>query len=448
MKTIGLDIGTTSISAVVLDTGLQTVLTSRTIPNGSFIKTENDWERIQDASVLADKAVRLLEELVSENPDVEAIGLTGQMHGIVYLDPEGQALSPLYTWEDGRGDLPVDGGPSSVRIIQDRCSLPVATGYGLVTHLYHTRTGQVPAGARTVCTIPDYIGMKLTGRTQPLLNSTMAASFGFFDLKQGSFNRDAIRKCGMDPSILPEVTGEVRPLGTYRGLPVMTALGDNQASFFGAAGMEKEAWLLNVGTGGQISVLSDTVFEAPGVEARPYLQGKFLLAGSTLCCGRAYAILENFFRTYAAALNGEAKEQYQVMEKLIHQQDVSLDRMQVITKFGGTRIDHTVRGSILNISENNFTPAGMIMGVLTGISQELYDWYNIIHKGTGLEIKRLLGSGNGVRKNRTLNRIFSEMFGSSLELSKYEEEAASGAAVACTFLEKQEGEGHSFAKTG
>ena len=66
------------------------------------------------------------------------------------------------------------------------------------------------------------------------------------------------------------------------------------------------------------------------------------------------------------------------------------------------------------------------------MSQELYDWYHIIHKGTGIEIKRLLGSGNGLRNNQTLNRIFSQMFGSSVELSKYDEEAASGAAAACT----------------
>ena len=435
MKTIGLDIGTTSISAVVMDTDSRDILTSRTIPNGSFIATRNEWERIQDVSKLTARAEELLEELLNENPDVETIGLTGQMHGIVYLDQEGSPLSPLYTWEDGRGDLQGADGLSSVAFIRKKYDLPVATGYGLVTHLYHVRSGLVPDKAAAVCTIPDYVGMKLTGRKRPLLNSTMAASFGFFDLSKGGYDIEAVSGCGMDPGILPEVTGEVEILGTYKGRPVLTAIGDNQASFFGAAGMDRGTWLLNVGTGGQISVLSDTVFEAPGVEARPFFKGLFLLAGSTLCSGRAYAILEKFFRAYAQALDKEAGEQYQVMEKLVHSQEALPDQMKVVTKFGGTRIDPSVRGSITNISENNFTPAGMILGTLTGISDELFEWYRIIHEGTGIEIKKLLGSGNGVRKNRILRDIFSGMFGSGIELSEFEEEAAAGAAYACTLAE-------------
>ena len=38
--------------------------------------------------------------------DIAVIGITGQMHGIVYTDCNGMAISPLYTWQDGRGNLP------------------------------------------------------------------------------------------------------------------------------------------------------------------------------------------------------------------------------------------------------------------------------------------------------------------------------------------------------
>ena len=41
-------------------------------------------------------------------PDIERIGVTGQMHGILYLDGEGNAVSPLYTWQDARGDAPCE----------------------------------------------------------------------------------------------------------------------------------------------------------------------------------------------------------------------------------------------------------------------------------------------------------------------------------------------------
>lgn len=45
---------------------------------------------------------RLIESLLHRCPTIKAIGFTGQMHGIVYMDKDGRLLSPLYTWEDNR----------------------------------------------------------------------------------------------------------------------------------------------------------------------------------------------------------------------------------------------------------------------------------------------------------------------------------------------------------
>lgn len=78
MKVIGIDIGTTTVSAVVLEPdghGGQKLLTSRTIANGSFLKGA-DRERIQDAEKLTDKAKAVLDELLAAYPETEAIGLT------------------------------------------------------------------------------------------------------------------------------------------------------------------------------------------------------------------------------------------------------------------------------------------------------------------------------------------------------------------------------------
>ena len=86
MKSIGIDIGTTTISLVVLDTEKKMVLESRTISNGTFIETGNAWERIQEPVKIIEKTVGVLNELLAAHKDVETIGLTGQMHGIVYLE--------------------------------------------------------------------------------------------------------------------------------------------------------------------------------------------------------------------------------------------------------------------------------------------------------------------------------------------------------------------------
>ncbi|MCM1135746.1 MAG: FGGY family carbohydrate kinase [Clostridium sp.] len=434
MQAIGIDIGTTTISGVVIDAESRKTLLSKTVENGSFIKTDREWERIQDAELIVEKAGRLLEELLEACEEAGSIGLTGQMHGILYVDKKGKCISPLYTWQDGRGNLAEPGGKSLAEEIYDKSKVTAASGYGLVTHLYNLKKNQTDAeeGA-ALCTIADYFGMVLTGRRAPLLHVSMADSLGFFDGKKGEFLRDTLVETGVNPAILPDVTKKLEILGRYKGIPVTAAIGDNQAGFLGAVGMEEDTLLVNMGTGGQISVLSDQYFKAPGIEARPYLDGKYLLAGATLCGGRAYAILESFFRSYFLAACGEEKAQYDVMEKLAEQGLADLDKLRVATTFRGTRTNPELRGSITGIDEDNFTPQALICGVLQGMARELYDLYGLICEGTGIQVKRLIASGNGLRKNRVLWEIFSRIFQAELTLSPCEEEAAYGAAVASSF---------------
>ena len=86
-------------------------------------------------------------------------------------------------------------------------------------------------------------------------------------------------------------------------------------------------------------------------------------------------------------------------------------------------------GSITNLSADNFTPAAFVYGTLEGMSRELYQMYQTIQSGTGMQIKRMVGSGNGLRKNPVLCEIVEEMFGAKLALAECEEEAATGAAL-------------------
>ncbi len=183
MKAIGIDIGTTTISTVVVQTDNMEVIESKTIQNGSFIKTEQEWERIQDAALIIHKAKEVLDDFLKRYDDIGSIGLTGQMHGILYLNQEGGCISPLYTWQDGRGNLVGFEGKTLVQEINEKYGIRTAAGYGLVTHIYNMRKNLVPAGCVSFCMVSDYLGMVLTGRRQPLLHSSMAASLGFFNSK-------------------------------------------------------------------------------------------------------------------------------------------------------------------------------------------------------------------------------------------------------------------------
>ena len=443
MKALGLDIGTTTISAVVVGMEEREILKAYTIPNGSFIETDLPWEKIQDPDKIMQKALGLLEEILQEHQDIGVIGLTGQMHGIVYLDENGKHISPLYTWQDGRGNIPVEkilsedpvpedalseAGRSICGILEEEYGVKAHTGYGLVTHLYNCRNNLVPEGAAKVCTIMDYLGMRLTGRRTPLMHSSNAASLGLYDAKKNGFRADILQKAGADADILPEVTDDFISVGSYKGIPVSAAIGDNQASFLGSVENAADSVLVNMGTGGQISVLSDTYFTAKGIEARPFVKGHYLLAGSSLCGGRAYALLEHFFRSYAEAAGITGVDNYSVMGKILDEKNDG-EKLKVNTTFSGTREKPEKRGSIKNIGTENFTPKALIGGVLEGMAEELYKMYRKIEKGLAGPKTRMVASGNGIRKNRHLQEVMSEKFGMGLELAKREEEAAYGAAV-------------------
>ena len=426
MKTLGLDIGTTTVSAVVVENG--TLLSSVTKKNGYFIDTGEPFAKCQDVARIEETAFSALEELLSLYPDVSAIGVTGQMHGILYLDENGIPLSPLYTWQDGRGDLPYLDGESYASYLSKKTGYALATGYGCVTHFYNQENGLVPEGAVVFSTIHDYIAMRLSGLTRPVTDPTDAASFGLFDVEAGAFDNEALKALGIDSSMLPALSDGVF-IGKYQGkIAVAAAIGDNQASFLGTTGGKREGMLLNVGTGSQFSAYSDVYITADDLETRPFPGGGYLLVGASLCGGRAYALLEKFFRETAAMLGVDCARAYDAMDALAAKSESVTDPITVTPLFSGTRKNPSLRGSIENLSTENFTPRHLITGMMEGMARELYEMYRS-YLASGGTPSMLYGSGNGLRVNPYLQKCFEKLFETPLTLSNAKEEAATGAAL-------------------
>lgn len=427
MKALGLDIGTTSISAVVYDSNIG-VLEARSAKNDSFLPGES-WERLQDPDKIFHTALSLLDTLLKTHTSVAALGVTGQMHGIVYLDSCGNPVSPLYTWQDGRGDLPYSDGYSWADRLSEMTGYTLSSGYGMVTHFYNLHHGLIPENAAVFCTIHDYLAMKLSGRTRPVTDPTDAASLGLFDAVNGCFDTAALKKAGIACSFLPEIV-EKPCIGTALcGIPVFTAIGDNQASFLGACGGRTDALLVNIGTGGQVSVYSPVYMQTETMETRPFPDGGWLLVGASLCGGRSYALLERFFRETVKMVTGNDGDAYSAM---MHALDTCVpfsDLPIAVTTFQGTRKDPSKRGSFLNISADNFTPQHFIASVMQGMADELFALYKGYLDQGGTPPSVMIGSGNGLRKNRHLCRTFEKTFHCSMILSENEEEAACGAAI-------------------
>ena len=511
MRTIGIDIGTTTLSIVLLEPVTGKVVEVKTIPNTGVMESTISFEKIQDPEEILRLCKGLLQEMAGTDSfeQVKGIGVTGQMHGILYLNAKGDAVSPLYTWQDARGNqlLPEDKsgqqGLSYAGYAQQETGYFLASGFGGVTHYYNAVNGLVPKEATCFCTIADYIGMKLSGRSKPLLHPSMAASLGLYDLREKCFDQEAIEKLGLDFTFFPEIhSGECWIGSTEDGIPVSVALGDNQASFLGATrgvthpskgiktqrGASTESSsrsiLLNIGTGSQISIYSESLGAAKGGEYRPYLRDSFIWAGSPLCGGYSYHLLKNFFEKAlelfgatptvdlyqamnqageclynecsVAGLGGDDKQRD---EKQRH--SLRTDTFQVDTRFKGTRTDPKRLGSFLHIAEENLQPDHFVLGFLKGIAGELYEFYQDFLlsdtsstdtsstdtssiEATSTDVPSvapsmtLIGSGNGLRKNPLLRRICSELFGEEMLLSSLPEEAACGSAFLAGELCKEE----------
>lgn len=406
MRAIGIDIGTTSVCGILIDAATGRIEKSIAKNSNAFIKGCAVWEKIQSVDKIMTVATGILERLIAGSDDVGVIGVTGQMHGIVYTDKEGNAVSPLYTWQDGRGNLPYKDTTCAKH-------LSSFSGYGNVTDFYNTENGIRPESAVSYCTIHDYFVMRLCGLKKPIMHTSDAASFGCYDLENNRFNY----------ACSAEITGDYRIAGGYKGIPVSVAIGDNQASVFSTLTDEDDV-LVNIGTGSQISVISDKIAESAQIETRPYFEGKYLLVGAALCGGRAYSLLKNFYaEAFGYIKRVDDNEVYKIMNDML--KDAKKGSFKVDTRFAGTRLNSEITGGISGITTDNFTPSALTYGVLCGMADELLNMY----EQTGVRKSGIVGSGNGIRKNKALVKIFEEKLGAKMKIPKHLEEAAVGAAM-------------------
>ncbi len=431
MRAIGIDIGTTTICGVVVDGNTGAMLDTITENNKSVLQRKCDWEKLQEPDEIFRQVSSIVKALSGKYESIKCIGVTGQMHGIVYINGEGNAASPLFTWQDGRGDLAYKDGLSYAEFLGAKTDHKLATGYGSVTHFYNVCKGQAPDSAQFICTIADYVAMKLAQCKAPRLNPSNAASLGLFSLETNSFDTDAIRSAGMDEAVFPVVSRDEKLLGvTGSNIVVAAAIGDNQASFLGSVRDMDRSVLLNVGTGSQVSIYTEGLIHSSGIETRPFADKGFLQVGAPLCGGNAYALLEGFFRSVVHMATGkEPGNLYSAMDRYAEDVLMNENRLQISTCFKGTRDNPSLRGEISNIGINNFTPQHFAFGVLEGIAQELHGLFENMTPPREKAFDTIVGSGNGIRKSALLQKILTRMFNMKLQIPVYREEAAYGAAL-------------------
>jgi len=235
--------------------------------------------------------------------------------------------------------------------------------------------------------------------------------------------------------VLSELAKSKQPMkratGLPPGLPVCNAVGDNQAAVLGSVPAGSPAIQINVGTGGQINWPIPRFIRLPGMETRYLPKGRFMLVGPGLSGGDAYAWVNRTAASWLAAFGVERSrdEIYAKMNELAEAVPENADGLTCEPLFRGSRWKPAARGDFRGVTFDNFSLGHVARAVLRGIAEGMYSFYEQAGENRPAHLERIIGSGNGLRKNPLLVREISRWFARPVWFPAHQQEAAYGAAL-------------------
>ena len=445
---MGIDIGTSKTAVSLIDPERKEIV--KTVEGETpYLENIEPWKKEQSPKQIIKVLKDLFTKCIDDKHKITAIGITGQMHGILGLDKKGAPITNFVTWQVGRGNIKLDGNKTVIDEIRQKAGNKnisgIASGFGLVTLYFWLKNGLRPY---KISTIGDYIGMLLTGNVAPYINPTMAESLGCFDLENNNWNTTFLNSLGISTEIFPNLIKNTEVIGVTKGnafsdilkdkAQVVVSIGDNQASFLGGVKYHTETLLLNIGTGAQISIAEESYQKASqlpfidgfDVQIRPFINDKYLIAGNAISGGVVYKTLFNFFKSVGSEIYGISKfdDLYKNMETIAQKAtyDENADKLEVYPLFAGKRSTPQGKGWIHGIRLTNLQPDILILETLKGMIRILVEMFD--HKT--IESKSyLVGSGNGIRKNKLLQRLIQNELKRKLKICSYSEEAVVGASI-------------------
>lgn len=416
---LGIDLGTTKDACVILAPEDRTLLACESMPHEAAVA-----EGVQDVGRHLEVVRLLLGKLPEDlRRAVGAIGVTGQMHGVVAWSEKG--VAPLYTWQSKTPDL----------ALFQAVSPSLNHGFGVATLAQMAKNGEL-GRYRHAATIHDFLVWQLTGRPEdPVMDFTDAASWGAYDLRENRFEKDVLQKLGIPEEIMPRLVppgssagSSVAGWGVPANIPVMAAIGDNQSSVCATAENPEDEIYLTLGTGAQLSVVLDRLTGKS--ECRPFPGDRFLAVAAPLCGGAAWAWLQKHVRSWlevfppAHPLDDAAL--YDRIDELACSAMDDEDLPILRPHFLGERGRPELRGSLENLTLENFTPAKLAASLALGIVENLRSSLpEELMRGR----QRLVVSGNAVRRTRALQKACVKCFEIEPAVAGIREEAACGAAL-------------------
>lgn len=262
--TLGIDVGTSSLKALLLDdAGCQVDEASAEYPVES---PAPGWTQ-QDPEIWWVGLRNALAELWRRGHDssqIESIGLTGQMHSLVVLDKAGDVVCPAILWSDQRTQKECDEittliGRDHLLERTGNLALPGFTAPKILWVRHNWPDAYAQAGHFLLA--KDFIRYRLSGEL--VTDPSDASGTTLFDVRGRRWADDVVSELGIAAELLPSVaegptiTGVVhaeaaRALGLRAGTPVVAGGGDNAAAAVGLGAVSPGVLTVSLGTSGVI----------------------------------------------------------------------------------------------------------------------------------------------------------------------------------------------------
>ncbi|MBX6311588.1 MAG: xylulokinase [Isosphaeraceae bacterium] len=445
--TLGIDIGTSGTKTLAIDaTGKILASASAEYPCDHPRPgwSEQDPELWWSATVATIRDVLAQAEL--KPAEVAGVGLSGQMHGSVFLDENGQVIRPALLWNDQRTaaecaeiEARAGGREALIRLVGN----PALTGFTAPKLLW--LRNQEPRNwerVRQVLLPKDYIRYRLTGTYATEVSD--ASGTLLLDVAHRRWSRELLETLDLDPALLPpcyespEVSATVCSLGSeatglVRGTPVVGGGGDQPAGAVGNGIVRPGVVSATMGTSGVVFAHTDE----PGFDPLGRLQrgchavpGAWHVMGVVLSAGGSFQWLRNelgevereaakargidpyFLLTDQAALAGPGAE--------------GLFFLPYLTGERTPHFDPDAKGAWIGLTVRHGRPH-LVRSVLEGATFAMRDSLELIRE-MGAAITQIRLSGGGAR-NPLWRQIQADIYGQDVHTINAHEGPAFGAAL-------------------
>jgi len=440
---LGIDIGTSGTKTLLInEAGEILAEASETYPceHPKPLWSEQDPEDWWDATVNTVKAVVRLAN--AKPADVKAIGLSGQMHGSVFLDKKDQVIRPALLWNDQRTAAEceeIESRAGGRRKLIQMVANPALTGFTAPKILWlRNKEPRNFAKLNKVLLPKDDVRRRLTGEYATDVSD--ASGMLLLDVRKRNWSTKLLEKLELDVDLFgkcyesEDVTGNLtagaaKQLGLTTDCVVVGGAGDCAANGLGTGVVKKGILSTSIGTSGIMFVHSDEVEIDPQGRLHTFchaVRGRWHMMGVSLTGGGA---LDWFTRRLCSELGNGKKNPFEILNQEAGEVAPGAEGLFFLPYLAGERTPHAdpdARGAFIGLTLKH-TRGHMARAIMEGVAYAMRDSLTII-KEMGVPVKQIRASGGG-SKSPLWRQIQADVFGQKAVTINAEQGPAYGVAL-------------------